>query len=108
MRSDTPTIFQLDRFNVGEFLLSMNKFASLDQHTYFTSNGAHNSGGLKLREVFSMRPNINVHRIEDGIYPEKALPALHVTEILNQVCAPNCGLLQVLIDVRTYIDNKYA
>jgi hypothetical protein len=77
--SETSTIFQLDRFDTGDFLVSVNKFAMHDQHTYCTSNGDHNSGGLQLRQVFNIRPNINVHRIEDGIYPEKVLPALAVT-----------------------------
>jgi hypothetical protein len=106
--SETPTIFQLERFDAGAFWVSFNKFTLHDQHTYCTSNGTHNSGGLQLRQVFNIRPNTNVHRIEDGIYPEKALPALGVTELLNQACPPNCGLLQAWLDVKTYIDNKYA
>ena len=108
VQSDTPTIFELDRFNPGDFLIVLNKFAANDQHTYCTSNGAHNTGGLKMREVFNIRQNKNVHRIEDGIYPEKALPAQHVTDILNQSCPPNYPLLQVWLETKTYVDDKYA
>jgi hypothetical protein len=108
VKSETPTIFQLDCFNAGDFLIALNKFAHQDQHTYCTSNGAHNSEGLKLRQVFTMSSTTNAHRIEDGIYPEKALPALGVTELLNTACPPNCGLLQAWLHAKAYIDNTYA
>jgi hypothetical protein len=68
-------------------------FVSHDKHTFCTSNGSHGSDGLKLSAVFDNRNTKNLHRIEDGIYPERVLPRMHPTEMLNQVFPPDSPLL---------------
>ena len=49
----------------------------------------------------------NLHRIEDGIYPENVLPTMHPTELLNQALSTESPLLTAWFDTKAYIDSKF-
>ena len=85
----------------------LRSFVLNDQHTFCTRNGDHNSDGLKLRQIFNINDKKNMHRIEDGIYPEKAKPTIHVTDILHQVCPPNFPLLKSWSATKAFIDEQF-
>jgi hypothetical protein len=88
-----PVLFKIRNFNKQDTLDRLFHFVSHDKHTFCTSNGSHGSDGLKLSAVFDNRNTKNLHRIEDGIYPERVLPRMHPTEMLNQVFPPDSPLL---------------
>jgi hypothetical protein len=50
----TPALFTIKNFDPQGMLNGLHRFASQDQHTFYTSNGAHVSDGLKLRMVFDL------------------------------------------------------
>jgi hypothetical protein len=79
-----PALFKIRNFNKEHTLDRLFQFASHDKHTFCTVNGSHRSDGLKLSAVLDNRNTKNLHRIEDGIYPERVLPTMHPTEMLNQ------------------------
>ena len=88
-----PALFKITDFDKDDTLGRIFRFASQDKHTFCTSNGSHGSDGLKLSAVFDNRNTKNLHRIEDGIYPERVLTRMHPTEMLNQVFPPDSPLL---------------
>ena len=62
------------------------QFASHDKHTFCTANGSHKSDGLKLSAVLDNRNTKNLHRIEDGIYPERVLPTMTLLRCSTRRC----------------------
>ena len=105
--SGQPALFKIRNFNKKDTLDRLFHFASHDKHTFCTSNDSHGSDGLKLSAVFDNRNNKNLHRIEDDIYPERVLPRMHPTEMLNQALPPDSPLLTAWFDTTAYIDSKF-
>jgi hypothetical protein len=101
-------LFKIPNFDAAATLEGLNAFAANDQHTFCTSQGAHGSDGLKMRVVFNQTDQKNMRRIEDGIYPEVALPSIYVTEILNQACPPDSPLLRTWLDAKACIDSEFS
>ena len=103
-----PALFKIPNFDAAATLEGLNAFAANDQHTFCTSQGAHGSDGLKMRVVFNQTDQKNMRRIEDGIYPEVALPSIYATEILNQACPPDSPLLRAWLDAKACIDSEFS
>ena len=79
-------------------------FVANNENRFCTSNGAHNSDGLKRCQVTDRK---NMHRIEDDIYPEKTMSTMHTPDILHQACPPNCALLKTWLHSKAFIDQEF-
>jgi hypothetical protein len=73
-------LFKIKDFDKSDTLARLVRFASHDKHTFCSSNGSHGGTGLKLSAVLNNSDKRNLHRIEDGLYPEKALPRTASTQ----------------------------
>ncbi len=104
--SGKPALFKIPGFDKKATLDHLVHFASQDKHTFCTSNGSRGGTGLKLSAVLNNTNTKNLHRIEDGIYPEKALPKMHPTELLNQALPAESPLLTAWLDTKAFIDAK--
>jgi hypothetical protein len=102
-----PALFKIRNFDQQDTFDRIYRFAAHDKHTFCTSHSSHGSDGLKLSVVLDKRNTKNLHRIVDGIYPERDPPSIHPTEILNQVLSVNSPLLTTWLEIKVLIDSHY-
>jgi hypothetical protein len=102
-----PALFNIQDFDNKDTLACLFRFASLDKHTFCSSNGSHGGTGLKLSAVLNNTDKRNLHRIEDGIYPEKAQPQMLPTDLLNLALPADSPLLTAWLDTKAFVDAKF-
>jgi hypothetical protein len=102
-----PALFNIQDFDNKDTLACLFRFASLDKHTFCSSNGSHGGTGLKLSAVLNNTDKRNLHRIEDGIYPEKAQPQMLPTDLLNLALPADSPLLTAWLETKAFVDAKF-